>query len=71
MVKIMILTVVILSIFGAFAAAAENGSIKIKVTVGERVLTATLIDNATSRELVSRFPLTLPMIDLYSREMVG
>lgn len=43
--------------------------IKVKVTVGDRVLTATLIDNATTRSLIAKFPLTLPMQDLYSREM--
>ncbi len=44
--------------------------IRIKVTVGSQVLTATLIDNATTRSLVNRFPLTVPMKNLYSREMV-
>ena len=44
--------------------------IKIKVTAGSQVLTATLIDNATTRNLVSRFPLTVPMKNLYAREMV-
>ncbi len=43
--------------------------IKVKVTVGDKVLTATLIDNATTRSLIAKFPLTLPMMDLYSREM--
>ena len=50
----------------AFAAESE---IKVKITVGDRVLTATLIDNATTRNFISKFPLTLPMIDIYSREM--
>lgn len=43
--------------------------IKIKVTVGEHVLTATLLDNATTRSLIAKFPLTVRMADLYSREM--
>ncbi|WP_371371165.1 cyclophilin-like fold protein [Sporomusa aerivorans] len=47
----------------------EAKGIKVKITVGSQVLTATLIDNATTRNLISRFPLTLPMMDLYSREM--
>ncbi|AET68664.1 protein of unknown function (DUF369) [Desulfosporosinus orientis DSM 765] len=42
---------------------------KIKVTAGKHVLTATLVDNATTRSLVSKFPLTVPMMNLYSREM--
>lgn len=47
----------------------KSSEIKIKVTVGERVLTATLIDNATTRSLISKFPLNVPMMNLYSREM--
>nr|WP_314466337.1 cyclophilin-like fold protein [uncultured Clostridium sp.] len=47
-------------------AASE---IKIKITVGEQEMTATLEDNATSRALIEKLPLTLPMLDLYSREM--
>jgi hypothetical protein len=43
---------------------------KLKITVGDKVLTATLFDNATTRELISRLPLTLPMKDLYEREVV-
>jgi 4-carboxymuconolactone decarboxylase len=43
---------------------------KLKITVGEKILTARLYDNATTRELISRLPLTLPMKDLYEREVV-
>lgn len=43
---------------------------KLKITVGDKVLTATLYDNAATRELISRLPLTLPMEDLYEREVV-
>src|SRR6266850_7400484 len=43
---------------------------KLKITVGDKVLTAALYDNATTRELISRLPLTLPMKDLYEREVV-
>lgn len=48
----------------------DTKGIKVKVTVGQQVLTATLIDNATTRSLISKFPLTVPMMNLYSREMV-
>ena len=44
--------------------------IRIKVIAGSQVLTATLIDNATTRSLISKFPLTVPMKNLYAREMV-
>jgi len=48
----------------------KSTGIKVKVTAGSQVLTATLIDNATTRSLISKFPLTVPMKNLYSREMV-
>lgn len=43
--------------------------IKVKITVGDQELTATLENNATSRAFAEMLPLTLPMMDLYSREM--
>lgn len=42
---------------------------KIKIICGDTVLTATLTNNATSRAFVEKLPVTLPMLDLYSREM--
>ena len=46
-----------------------DGVYNIIITVGGTQLEATLYDNATTRELVSRMPMTLPMMDLYDREM--
>ena len=42
---------------------------RVKITVGETELMATLADNATSRALIAKMPMTLPMMDLYGREM--
>lgn len=42
---------------------------KMKITVNGRTLTATLEDNATTRAIEQRLPMTLPMMDLYGREM--
>lgn len=53
-----------------FAAGNKVDGIKVNVTAGEQVLTATFIDNATSRALIAKFPLTVRMVDLYSREVV-
>ena len=53
-------------------AAKENDEMKeknIKITVNGKVLHARLEDNATTRALVKKMPMTLPMSDLYSREM--
>ena len=54
-----------------FASCCVAAAIpKLKITVGDTVLTATLLDNATARAFVAKLPQTLPMQDLYSREMV-
>lgn len=42
---------------------------KMKITINGRTLTAALEDNATTRAIVQRLPMTLPMMDLYGREM--
>lgn len=42
---------------------------KMKITVNGRTLTATLEDNATARAFAAKMPVTLPMMDLYGREM--
>ena len=49
----------------------ENNSMvtKMRITVNDRILTATLEDNVTTRAIVQRLPMTLPMMDLYGREM--
>ena len=51
----------------AFPANADE--MKIKITAGGKTLTATLEDNPTSRAFVAKLPITLPMLDLYGREM--
>lgn len=52
---------------GGAAGAAET--LQVKVTVGGEVMTATLEDNATSRAFLAKLPITLPMMNLYGREM--
>ena len=42
---------------------------KIKITAKGKEATATLYDNATTRALVKKFPLTVSMMDLYDREL--
>lgn len=42
---------------------------KIKITANGKTLSAILEDNATSRDLIKKMPLTLNMMDLYNREM--
>lgn len=50
-------------------SSAAQETYKVKMTFGNHTLTATLEDNATTRAFVERLPLTLPMMDLYGREM--
>ena len=47
----------------------EVDVMKIKITVCNEVLIANFEDNATTRALVEKMPITLQMLDLYGREM--
>jgi hypothetical protein len=62
-------TLIVCAQTGNTNTTTPEGNVKIKITVGSTVLTATLDDNSTTRALVAKFPLTVPMQDLYSREM--
>jgi hypothetical protein len=44
---------------------------KIKITIGETVLTATLNDSKTSRDFISLLPLTLTLEDYAGTEKIG
>jgi hypothetical protein len=68
------------SILFAFALAmalysdsygADNSSLKIRLKVGDRVLTATLIDSKTTRDFISLLPLTLTLEDYARTEKVS
>ena len=50
-------------------SSSESAEIKLKITVGDQELTATLDNNTTTQALLEKFPMTVPMQDLYSREM--
>jgi hypothetical protein len=49
--------------------AGQDANLKIKITVGNTTLNAIFLDNLTSRALMEKLPLTVPMQDLYNREM--
>jgi hypothetical protein len=68
----LILAITLALVVCAQKAASANdisSDIKVKVTVGAAVLTATFTDNPTARAFVAKLPLTLPLTDLYNREM--
>ena len=44
---------------------------KMRLTVNDKAITATLIDSETTRDFVSLLPLTLKMNDLFGREKFG
>jgi hypothetical protein len=46
----------------------QANSMKINIKVRDKVITATLIDNPTTRDFISLLPLTLTMNDLFGRE---
>lgn len=59
-----------LDIFSADSTAANpTHEQRMKITVGEQVMYATLADNATAHAIAERLPLTLELLDLYGREM--
>jgi hypothetical protein len=44
---------------------------RIRVTIGQTNLDATLLDNATARDFASLLPLTIHMMDLHGEEKYG
>src|SRR5213592_2030061 len=46
-------------------------TVKLRLKVADRTITATLIDSETARDFVSLLPLTLTMNDLFHREKFG
>jgi hypothetical protein len=46
-------------------------SMKITMTIGERVVTATMHDNATARDFISLLPLTLTLEDYAKAEKIS
>ena len=50
---------------------AENGTMKIRLKVGDTALTATLIDSKTNQDFISLLPLTLTLKDYAGTEKVS
>src|SRR3954467_10507336 len=50
------------------ASPLKAQSMKIRLRVKDKIMTATLIDSKTTRDFVSLLPLTLTMKDLFRRE---
>jgi len=67
-----ILAGIFISVFSIVTLSeAQTGSMKIKLRVGDTVLTATLIDSATTRDFISLLPLTLTSKDYAGTEKIS
>jgi len=53
------------------AFGGEKVAMKIKITAGNTVLTATMLDNATSHDFMSLLPMTLTLEDYAATEKIG
>jgi len=70
-----LMAIALAAIFGPIARSADETTttnqtpaMKIRLSVNNKVLTATLADNKTARDFISLLPLTLTMNDLFGRE---
>ena len=75
-VKRMIKKILFLALAMAMAlyyapCGAENGTMKIRLKVGDTALTATLIDGKTNQDFISLLPLTLTLKDYAGTEKIG
>ncbi|MBP1698320.1 MAG: hypothetical protein H6Q41_3508 [Deltaproteobacteria bacterium] len=75
-VKRMIKKILFLALAMAMAlyyapCGAENGTMKIRLKVGDTALTATLIDSKTNQDFISLLPLTLTLKDYAGTEKIG
>ena len=53
------------------ASSERSQNMKINISIGGKILAASLADNATARDFVSVLPLNLSMKDLFGREKYG
>lgn len=74
----MVLAVMFISVFSVATISGaqtmkneglkKSDSMKIRLKVNDKILSATMIDSKTTREFISLLPLTLNMNDLFHRE---
>ena len=50
---------------------SKSDSMKLKITIGKKIITAFLYDNPTSRDFASLLPLTMELEDYNSTEKIG
>lgn len=62
---------VVLMALAASAFGEESDTMKIKISSGKTILTATMLDNATARDFISMMPMTLTLKDYAGTEKVS
>jgi hypothetical protein len=55
----------------ASKASERTTNMKIRISIADKVVIATVADNATARDFVSVLPLSVSMKDLFGREKYG
>lgn len=56
---------------GSAPSTERTTNMKIQIRIADRVIIASVADNATARDFVSRLPLSVSMKDLFGREKYG
>ena len=56
-------------IYIIFLIKMSSSNLKMKITVGKKILHANLENNSSVKKLIQKFPLTLKMDNIYGREM--
>jgi len=67
----MLLLVASLVAVDATKASERTTNMKIRISIADKVVIATVADNATARDFVSVLPLSVSMKDLFGREKYG
>jgi hypothetical protein len=52
-------------------SSSKTDSMKLKITIGEKIVSALLYDNPTTRDFISQLPLTLTLTDYNATEKVS
>lgn len=71
MKKAILLLLVLFIGFAVSAYGEEKTAMKIRISTGNTVLTATMLDNSTSRDFISLLPLTLTLKDYAGTEKIS
>ena len=66
-----VLALVFVIVFSISAYSEKEFDVKLKITIEDIILTATVLNNKTSREFISLLPLTLTLKDYAGTEKIS